>query len=64
MEAGQVPLLIVHINVFVPTLRPVTPEVGEDGELIVPVPATNVHNPVPTKGVLPANVDDVTLHKF
>ena len=47
-----------------PKLNPVTPEVGEVGVVIVPVPAINVHNPVPTPGAFPANVEVVTLHKF
>ncbi len=57
-------MLIVHSNVFVPTLKPVTLEVAEVGVVIVPVPAMSVHNPVPTDGVLPAKAEVVTLHKF
>ncbi len=57
-------MLMVHWNVLVPTANPVTPEVGELGVVIVPVPAIKVHNPVPTTGVLPAKVEVVTLHKF
>ena len=47
---------IVHLNVFAPTPNPVIPEVGLPGVVIVPVPLTNVHTPVPTVGVLPASV--------
>ena len=57
VEGVQGGLEIVHVNVAVPgTLSPVTPEVGEVGVVIVPVP-TIVHNPV-SGGVtaFPANV--------
>jgi hypothetical protein len=55
-EGGQVPFVIVQRNTFVPTLSPVTPELGEVGETSVPVPETSVHVPVPTDGVFPARV--------
>ena len=41
---------------FGPTPNPVTPDVGELGEVIVPDPLTRVHNPVPVVGVFPASV--------
>ncbi len=63
-EGGQDPLEIVHWNVFMPTLNPVTLEVAEVGVVIVPVPAMSVHKPVPVTGVFPAKVEVVTLHKF
>jgi hypothetical protein len=53
-EGGQVPFVIVQRKTFVPTPRPVTGVVGEDGEEIVPVPETSVHVPVPVEGVFPA----------
>ena len=53
---GQVPLLIVHTNVFTPVVKPVTPLVGLAGVVTTPVPAVTVHNPVPTVGVLAASV--------
>ena len=56
VDAVQVPFEIVHWNTFVPTPKPVNPDVGLVGVVIVPVPETNVHKPVPTTGVLPANV--------
>jgi hypothetical protein len=56
VDGVQAPLLIVHTNVLVPTLRPVTPEVGEPGEVTVADPAVTVHAPVPTVAVLPASV--------
>ena len=57
-------MLTVHWKVLVPTLKPVTVEVGEEGVVIVPVPAISVQSPVPTVGVLAANADEVMLHKF
>ena len=56
VEGGHVPLVIVHRNVLEPTTNPVTPEVGELGVVIVPVPLTKLHMPVPIAGVFPANV--------
>lgn len=55
VEAAQGALEMVHLNVQAPA-RPVSPEVGELGVVIVPVPEINVHNPVPTAGVFPARV--------
>ena len=52
----QVPLLIVHTNVFTPVVNPVTPLVGLVGVVTAPVPAVTVHNPVPTVGVFAAKV--------
>ena len=46
---------------FAPRPKPVTPDVGEDGVVIVPAPLTKVHVPVPITGVFPANVVKV-LH--
>ena len=47
---------IVHLKVFTPTPKPVIPEVGLPGVVIVPVPLTNVQVPVPTVAALPASV--------
>ena len=52
----QVPLLMVHTNVFTPVTNPVTPDVGELGIVTVAVPAVTVHAPVPTVGALAARV--------
>ena len=52
----QVPLLIVHTNVFTPVVKPVTPLVGLVGTVTTPVPAVTVHAPVPTVGALAAKV--------
>jgi hypothetical protein len=49
-------LLIVQVNTFGPTPNPVTPEVGEEGVVMVPVPLVSVHAPVPAVGVFPASV--------
>ena len=42
------------------TLRPVTPDVGEPGVVMVAVPETTVQLPVPTPGLLPAKVAVLT----
>ena len=54
--AIQVPLLMVHTNVFTPVVKPVTPLVGDVGAVTVAVPAVTVQTPVPTVGVLPTSV--------
>ena len=53
----QVPLLIVHTNVFTPVVKPVTPLVGFVGVVTVAVPAVTVQTPVPIIGLLAAKVD-------
>lgn len=58
LEAGQLALLIVQTNVFVPTDNPETPEVGVPGAITVAPPTTTVHNPDPTVGVFPARAAD------
>ena len=57
----QVPLVIVHTNVFTPVVKPVTPLVGLVGVVTVAVPAVTVHAPVPTVGAFAAKVA-VGLH--
>jgi hypothetical protein len=42
-------------------VTPVTPDVAEDGVVIVAVPLTTLHAPVPEVAVLPASVKDVLL---
>ena len=61
VEGVQGEFEIVHLNVFAPTPKTVSPEVGEFGVVIVPVPEINVHNPVPTPGAFPAKVVEVAL---
>lgn len=47
-----------------PIVKPVTPDVGEAGAVIVAAPETTVHKPVPTAATLPDSVAVVTLHKL
>ncbi len=62
-EVVQVPLVIVQRNVAgVPAVTPVTPEVGEDGDVIVAEPLNTLQTPVPEVAVLPARVNDPLLH--
>ena len=56
IEGVQSPFEVVHRKVFAPSIIPVTPEVGEVGAEKTPDPAMTVQNPVPTIGVLAANV--------
>lgn len=64
-EEGQAPLEIVHRSVTeLPTVIPVTPEVDEPGVVMVAVPDTTVHKPVPLTGEFPDKVVLVTLHRF
>ena len=58
-------MLIVHLNVTLdPIVNPVTPLVEEDGVVIVAVPLTIVHTPVPDTAALPESVVVLTLHRF
>ena len=60
----HVPFVIVQRNTaVVPAGTPVTVDVGEDGVVIVAVPLTSVHKPVPGEGLFPARVNDPVLHK-
>lgn len=55
--------MIVQRNVYVLPATPENAEVGLDGVVIdPPVPLTIVHDPVPTVGVFPASVVDVSPH--
>ena len=55
MGLAHAPLLMVQRKMFVPTVNPVTPLVGDPGVPIVPLPLTNDHTPVlGGVGVLPA----------
>ena len=54
--AAQVPLVIVHTNVFTPVVKPVTPLLGLFAVVTTPVPAITVQAPVPMVGVLAAKV--------
>jgi hypothetical protein len=60
---GQDPLEIVHLRTADASEKsPVTPEVGEDGLVMLANPLTTVHNPVPINGVFPARVVEAWLH--
>ena len=50
---GQGPLLIVHVNEYIPPTKPVIVLVGDEGLVItaVPGPAVCVHTPVPMPAV-------------
>ena len=56
VDGVQMLFEMVHLNVLVPKLNPVIPEVGDVGVVTVADPAITVQAPVPTPGVFPANV--------
>ena len=63
VEAVQGALAIVQRKVAVPgTTKPVIPEAGEDGVVILAVPEIKDHAPVPTVGVFADNVAVVISH--
>lgn len=62
-EEVQGALAMVHLKVLFPVPSPVIPEVGELGEVMLPVPDINVQVPAPTVGVFPAKVA-VEAHIF
>jgi len=53
---------IVHAKTLAPLPKPPIAVLGKVGEIIVPLPETNVHNPLPTKGVLPAITAPELVH--
>lgn len=53
---GQAPYAIIHSNIFRPSLRPVTPELGSDGEVTDALPLMTDQVPEPNVGVFPARV--------
>ena len=55
-DVPQGGLLMLQTNVFAPTDNPVTPDPGNVVSVTVALPAITLHAPVPTDGVLPANV--------
>jgi len=59
VEAGQEPLTMVHTNLLFPMARPVTEEVGELMEVMVPPPETSDHVPVPFTAIFPLRVAEV-----
>ena len=63
LEEAQGELEIVHANTVFPKPKPVMLVVGESEFVIVPLPETSVHTPVPTTGVLAAmNVFALVIH--
>ena len=56
VEVGQEPPEIVHLSVVEPKPIAVSPELGEEGVVIVAVPEILVHVPVPVVATLPASV--------
>jgi hypothetical protein len=59
----HVPLLTVHLNVaVVPTGTPVTGLVAEDDVVMLAVPPTTLHAPVPVPGAVAPNVKLPLLH--
>ena len=63
VATGHVPLTTVQRNVAVlPAAKPVTVVVRLDGVVIVAVPETSVHVPVPTEGAVAAMVKVEVLH--
>ena len=58
-------VLMVHRSVaLLPAGTPVTPDVGDEGLVILAVPLTTLHNPVPGAGELPARVKLPLLQLF
>ena len=47
LVVGQVPFVVVQINLKVPATRPFTCEVGFEGEATVAAPESTVHTPLP-----------------
>jgi hypothetical protein len=47
---GQTPLVTVQANRFCPALKPVTFVAGLVNDVIVPVPDTTDHDPIPSAG--------------
>jgi hypothetical protein len=59
--AAQAPLLMVHWKILSPGVSPDTVELYLSSSLIVPVPLTLVHKPVPVAGLLADKVVVVIL---
>lgn len=60
-DGGQVAFVIVQTNVLIPTVNPVTPEIGSVGIVTEALPTSTVHEPDPIVGVFPVKID-VELH--
>ena len=63
-DALQVPFVTVHFTfALVPATTPVIVVVGDDALVIVAVPLTKLHTPVPADGALCVIVKVEVLHK-
>jgi len=63
VEDAQTPLEMVHLRVaLLPGVTPVTAVVLEEGVVIIAVPLTTDHRPLPTIGLLAAIVKVDALH--
>ena len=58
LDEGQIPLVMVHVNVFAPTPTLFTTVVGEFALAKLPDPVVTVQVPEPTAGALAARVKD------
>ena len=63
-ETAQEPLLIVHVNVYVPAIKPPTELKGEveAPNVTAAGPDKNAQLPEPMAGAFPARMVLVTLH--
>ena len=62
-DGAQGELEMVHAKILFPNPSPVTPVVGDNELLIVPIPETKVHAPVPKMAVLAViNVFGLLIH--
>src|SRR5438477_6979334 len=64
VESVQVPLWIVHRNTLAPYPKLLTPELGLLGVVIVPLPLTKLHVPLPAVAVFPASVAVLVSQKL
>ena len=63
-EDAQGGLLVVQAKTFAPTPNPVIVVLFKVGVVIVPLPETNVHKPVPIAGLFPAIVAALLVQTF
>ena len=63
-EDAQGGLEVVHLKTFGPTPKPVIVVLFKVGVVIVPLPETKVHKPVPIAGLFPAIVATPLVQTF